>query len=414
MSPFWTVSLFWAAAAASVVVALAFVLPALLLTRVGAKKAARRDVNIAVYRDQLKELDADRANGLLADDQYRRAKQELEARLAEDALVPDAAPAPGAGSSRTLGFTLAAVLPAAAFGLYVWLGNPAALTAGTGAPDAAMAGADFGELIRRAEEKARANPDDGEGWALLARSYAFMERWPEALAAYEKASRLLPQEASLLTGRAEAMAAANGRVLAGQPMALVRQGLALDPDDAKGLELAGIYAYQEQDFAQAAAHFARLHRQLPPESPYAQDVLALQQEAERLAGSGTAVAAAQQAAGQVAPGAVIRGRIDIAPALRAGLNASDVLFVIARAGAGGPPVAAIRAKAGELPLDFVLDDGAAMNPGNTLSQHKAVTLVARVSRSGQPMAQPGDLEGTLANVAVGTSGVELVIDRTRR
>jgi cytochrome c-type biogenesis protein CcmH len=277
-----------------------------------------------------------------------------------------------------------------------------------------MAGADFGELIRRAEEKARANPDDGETWALLARSYAFMERWPEALAAYERASALLPQEASLLTGRAEALAAANDRVLAGQPMALVQQGLALDPDDAKGLELAGVYAYQQQDFAQAAAHFARLLRQLPPETPYAQDVLALQQEAERLAGSGAAVAVGRQAPGAAAPGAAIRGRIDIAPALRAGLDASDVLFLIARAGEGGPPVAAIRATVGELPLEFVLDDGSAMNPGNKLSQHKQVTLVARVSRSGEPMARPGDLEGTLANVAVGASGVALVIDQTRR
>ena len=69
MSPSWTVSLFWVAAAACVVVALAFVLPALLRARGGSGKAARRDVNIAVYRDQLKELDADRANGLLADDQ---------------------------------------------------------------------------------------------------------------------------------------------------------------------------------------------------------------------------------------------------------------------------------------------------------------------------------------------------------
>jgi cytochrome c-type biogenesis protein CcmH len=413
MSPSWTVSLFWAAAAACVVVALAFVLPALLRARGGSDKAARRDVNIAVYRDQLKELDADRANGLLADAQYQRARQELEARLAEDALVPEAAPAPGAGSSRKLGFTLAAVLPAAAFGLYAWLGYPAALTAGTAAPDAAIAGADFSELIRRAEEKARANPGDGEAWVLLARSYAFMERWPEALAAFEKASGLLPQEASLLTGHAEALAAANNRVLAGRPMELVRQGLALDPDDTKGLELAGIFAYQQQDFAQAAAYLARLHKQLPADSAYAQDVLALQQEAERLAGPGTAVAAAQQPGDQAAPGAVIRGRIDIAPALRAGLNASDVLFLFARAGQGGPPVAAIRATAGQLPLAFELDDSTAMNPGNRLSQHKQVTLVARVSRSGEPMAQPGDLEGTIASVAVGASGVELVIDRTR-
>lgn len=415
MSPFWTVSLFWIAAAACVAVALAFVLPALMRGRGTQAKAARRDVNIAVYRDQLKEMDADRANGLLSDAQYERARLDLEARLADDALATEAAPAPAQGGSRRLGFTLAAVLPAAAFGLYFWLGNPASLVAGANPPDAAMAdaGHDFMQLIRQVEEKTRANPADGEAWALLARSYAFVERWPDALQAYEKAMALLPQEASVLTGFAEALAMANDRVLTGRPIELVQQALAIDPNDTKGLELAAIHAFQGQDFAAAAAYFRRLHALLPPDAPYAQEILAAQQETERLAGLGTEGASAAPGGDAAAPGAVIRGRIDIAPALKSALRESDVLFLFARAGEGGPPVAAIRANASQLPLDFELDDGAAMNPGNPLSSHKQVTLVARVSRSGDPMGQPGDLEGSAADVAVGASGVAVVIDRTR-
>ena len=86
MTPFWTVSLFWIAAVVGVLIALAFVLPALLRARAGADTAARRDVNIAVYRDQMKELEADRANGQLSDAQFESARLELEARLADDAL----------------------------------------------------------------------------------------------------------------------------------------------------------------------------------------------------------------------------------------------------------------------------------------------------------------------------------------
>jgi cytochrome c-type biogenesis protein CcmH len=420
MNPFWAVTLFWMAAAACVVVALAFVLPALMRARSGAGKAARRDVNIAVYRDQLKELEADRANGLLSAAQFRAAKVELEARLADDALAPEATPEPGHAGNRRLGYTLGTALPAAAFGLYVWLGNPASLVAGVDAQaHAAMAGAehDFMQMIRRAEEKVRAHPDDGEAWALLARSYAFMERWPEALDAYDKAIGLLPQDASILSGFAEAQAATRNRELGGKPMELVRQALAIDPDDMKGLELAGIHAYQEQDFAGADLYFGRLHRLLPPETPYAQDILALKKEAERLAGSGMTVAAAQSPAGDravtVAAGGTIRGRIDIAPALKSGLKESDVLFLFARPGPSGPPVAAIRASAIQLPLEFELDDSAAMNPGNTLSQHKQVMLVARVSKSGDPIARPGDLEGAAASVTVGATGVEIVIDQVR-
>ncbi len=422
MNPFWTISLFWIAAVVCVVIAMAFVLPALLRTRSGAGKAVRRDVNIAVYQDQMKEMEADRVNGLLSEAQFQSARRELEARLADDALTPDDAPEPGRVGSRRLGYTLGAVLPVAAFALYFWLGNPASLVADaqTGTAQSAMAGAagerDFMSMIRKVEERIQANPDDGEAWTMLAKSYAATEQWPKALQAYEKAAGLLPREASVLSGYAEAMAIANKLVLAGKPMELVRQALEIDPEDMKALELAGINAFREGDFAQASAYLKRMHGLLPPESPYAQDILAAQQEAERLAQSGApglAQPPAADRAAPIAPGAVIRGSVDIAPALKSGLADTDVLFLFARSGPGGPPVAAIRASAGQLPLEFVLDDSTAMNPGNTLSQHKQVMLVARLSKSGNPMAQPGDLEGAVANVKVGATGVKIMIDQTR-
>jgi cytochrome c-type biogenesis protein CcmH len=425
MNPFWTVSLFWIAAVVCVVVALAFVLPALLRARGGEGKAVRRDVNIAVYRDQMKEMEADRANGLLSEAQYQSAKLELEARLADDALTLDDTPEPGRVSSRKLGYTLGVVLPAAAFALYFWLGNPASLVAiadvQSGTAQSGMAGApgeqEFMKLVQRVEEKTRANPDDGEAWAMLAKAYAAMEQWPKALQAYEKAIKLLPQEASVLSGYAEALAITSKLVLAGKPMDLVRQALEIDPEDMKGLELAGINAFREGNFAQASAYLKRMHSLLAPESSYAQEILAAQQEAERLAQAGGAGLAtpppADDGTASIAPGATIRGSVDIAPALKSRLAKTDVLFLFARVGQSGPPVAAIRASAGQLPLEFELDDSTAMNPGNTLSQHKQVMLVARVSKSGNPMAQPGDLEGTVAAVKVGATGVKIMIDQAR-
>lgn len=429
MNPFWSVSLFWIAAMVCVLIALAFILPALLRTRSGTQKAARRDVNIAVYRDQLKEIEADRANGLLSDVQFGAARQELEARLAEDALSPDDAHEPVRADSRRLGYAMGVVLPVAAFGLYFWLGNPMSLIpiaeAQAASPHPEMADAqgehDFMKMIERVEQKTQANPDDGEAWAMLAKTYAATEQWPQALQAYEKAVKLVPQDASVLSGYAEALAIANQHMLAGKPMEWVRKSLALDPEDIKGLELAGINAFQQNDFAQAMLYFQRLHGLLPPESPYARDILAAQKEAEsRLAQNGAKLperpadaAVAADKAAAVAAGASIKGRIDIAPALKARLAATDVLFVFARAGENGPPVAAMRASADRFPLEFELDDSMAMNPANTLSQHKQVMLVARVSKSGSPMAQPGDLEGTLSNVAVGAPGVKILIDQAR-
>lgn len=423
MTPFWTVSLFWLAVLVCIAIALAFVLPPLLRARTGRGVTGRRDVNIAVYRDQLREIEADRASGLLSDAQFESARRELEARLADDALGQgDPATTVRAGS-RAPGYALAAVLPAAAIGLYLWTGEPASLAGRSAAqPVSAEAGMpaehDFGQLVRQAEEKTRAHPDDGEAWALLARSYAFVERWPEAARAYEHAVRLLPGDASVLSGYAEARAIANNRVLTDEMMALVQRALDIDPDDATALELAAIRAYQAGDFVSASGYFERLHAVLPAESAFAKEVLAAQQEAERLAlpggaesarAAGAPAADAQPAAS--AAGARIRGRVELAPALASRLVQTDVLFVFARSGAGGPPVAAIRASAGQLPFEFELDDGAAMTPGNALSQHKQVTLVARLSRSGDPVGRSGDLEGRAVDVAVGSGDVTVVIDR---
>jgi cytochrome c-type biogenesis protein CcmH len=425
MNPFWTVSLFWIAAVVCVAIALAFVLPALLRSKAAAGKASRREVNIAVYRDQMNELEADRTNGLVSEEQFQIAKLELEARLADDALALDTTPEPGRVGSRKLGYTLAAVIPAAAFGLYFMMGSPESLMAAdaqTGPAQAAMGGApgehDFMQMIQQVEEKTRTNPDDGEAWGMLAKTYAAMEQWPQALQAYEKAIKLLPDMPSIMTGYAEALAITNNRVLKGRPMELVLTALEADPDDMKGLELAGINAFQEENFAQAAYYFKRLHKLLPPESPYAQDVMEARKEAERLAHSAATglddlsnPPPAADSKPAAVEGARIVGSVDIAPALKSKLSSNDTVFLFARPGTSGAPVAAVRSTAGKLPLEFSLDDSMAMNPGNVLSRHKEVVLVARVSKSGNPIGQPGDFEGRISSVKVGATGVKLVIDQ---
>lgn len=285
LNPFWSVALFWMAAAFCVLLALAFVLPPLLRRREVQTKAARRDINIAVYRDQLKELEADRASGLLSESQYHTAKLELEARLAEDALAqPDAAVT--AAASRRWGYGLAGMLPITAFGLYLVLGNPTSLTASAEAKASKAlemaADHDITKLIQQVEARTRANPDDGQAWTLLAKTYATVGLWPKALRAYEQAYRLQPDVPSVMTGYAEALAINNNRRLEGKPLELVMRALALDPHDLKGLELASIAAFQSAQYAKAADYLKQLYKALPPDSPYAQVVLEAQQAAERL------------------------------------------------------------------------------------------------------------------------------------
>ncbi|MDD4881356.1 MAG: c-type cytochrome biogenesis protein CcmI [Gallionellaceae bacterium] len=404
-----------------VAIALAFLLPPLLRNRRATAKTGRRSINIAVYRDQMREMAVDHHNGLLNDDQFGLAKIDLEARLAQDAIDSPEDVQPVSRGGRVLGITLAVLLPLAAFGLYYQLGNPDALTAGAG--NTAVAGAngehDIMKMIQKVEEKTQAEPDNVEAWFMLAKSYAAVDRWPDAQQAYEKAIALNPASAAILTGYAEALAINNNRVLQGKPMELVRKALAIDPTEIKGLELAGISSFQDKNYVQAAGYFERLYKQLPPESPYAQDIAKAMAEAKRLAEGGPAqldnlsAPPAQAAAQPAAAGSAISGLVDIAPALKAKTKPQDVVYLFARSAQGGAPVAVIRGNAGNFPLEFELTDAMAMTPENRLSTLKEVTLVARVSKSGDVTAAPGDLEGSLAKVKVGAKGVKLVIDTVR-
>jgi cytochrome c-type biogenesis protein CcmH len=423
MNPFWSVTLFWVAAVVCVAIALAFVLPPLLRKKQVEAKAARRDINIAVYRDQMKEMEADRTNGLLSETQFQVSKVELESRLAEDALSQsDASMVPVA--SRRLGFTLAGVLPLAAFGLYFVMGNPMSLIqiaeaqANPQIAQGPQGEHDILQMIQKVEERTKTNPDDAEAWIILGKTYAAVGHWPEALHAYEKAIKLKPDVPAVMTGYAEALAISRNRVLKGEPIMMVLQALEKDPDDLKGLELAAINAFQEENYAKAAYYFKQLHKQLPPDSPYAQDVLEGQKEANRLArgamtGMDNLADPSAAPSKPAAPGLTIHGKVDVAPALKSKLGEGGTIFLFARSATGGAPVAALRSDVIEFPLEFELSDAMAMNPDNKLSNFKEVTLTVRISKSGDPMGASGDLEGSLTGVKVGSKDIKLTIDKVK-
>lgn len=399
MSMHWSVGLFWALALLIAVVGAVLVMRPLLRSRGPSDAAERKRINIAVYRDQMHELEVDRRNGLLGEEQYASAKSDLEVRLAEDALEPTEAAVSGAGRSRWFAYGLGAVLPVAAFGLYFLLGNPLAIQV---AAEGSEGPSSIEAMIKSAEDKLKANPTDARGWFMLARTYGALDRWPEARQAYLKVSELLPNEAASWSGLAEAEAMLQGRNLEGEPMKLVAKALQLDPKDPKAHELSGIQAFQDQDYAKAVNHWRTLLSLAPPDSGYVDELRRAIQEARHLA---------KEAGKPIDAGPSIAGTIDVAAALKGKVNPGAVLFVFARPiGESGMPLAAFRAPAGEPPTAFEIDDSMTLG-GQSLADHKQVQLVARIANSGQPNASKGDLEGRLESVKLGSSKVRLVIDR---
>ena len=118
--------------------------------------------------------------------------------------------------------------------------------------------------------------------------------------------------------------------------------------------------------------------------------------------------------GQIAQSIAISGTVTMAPSLASKGSETDTLFVFARETNGPPmPVAIVRATKKDLPFAFRLDDSNSMMPSRKLSDVGTVVIVARISKSGQAMAQSGDLEGISQPVKPGAAGVTVVIDRER-
>jgi cytochrome c-type biogenesis protein CcmH len=120
----------------------------------------------------------------------------------------------------------------------------------------------------------------------------------------------------------------------------------------------------------------------------------------------------QAAAGAKTAPSAISGTVRLAPQMMKAVSPDDAVFVFARTvGGSRMPLAVLRARASDLPLDFVLDSSNALNPERTLEKAGRVVVEARVSKRGDARAQPGDLLGQLDGVKAGANGVAVVIDK---
>ena len=394
---------FWLLASIMLGVALALVLPALLRPRAAVADGSR-SFNVAVYRQQRAELDAELADGRVDEQTHREAVADLERGLLADvAQAPDRqvvlrSPQPLPAVATAL------LLPALAFGMYFTLGSPRALDGtppaaapATPAPARAAApGADDPPMPHSVEEmvaglrtRLQEQPGDADGWVMLGRSLASLNRLEQASEALAEANRLRPQHPLTLTAWAEVAAGMNGNRLDGQPLAMLERALAVDPDFPRALWLAGVAYYRAGEPERAVEHWRRLQR-------LGLDPQGARQVAEAIAAAG----GSPDAPPALAP-AGIDVQVRLAPELAGRVAPGDTLFVFARA-AEGPrmPLAIVRTTAAALPLTVTLDDSQAMTPQFRLSGFDEVVVGARVSRSGNATPASGDLAGSAGVVGV--------------
>ena len=432
--------------------------------------------NAAVYRDQLAELDEERARGLLSDHEWQLSRDELAARLLQDVgeqgageqsaasttlVKSDAAVmahSSGASSRVTsfakpwvLLFSFVVLIPTSSLVLYSLLGQPAALdplaiSQGLESPDdltpeklTTMATA----LTRRLQDE----PNSMEGWVMLARVQRAREHFDEAAAALRKALTL-SRDDDLQVELAEILAQQNKGVFAGEPWSIIQKVLATDPYHVNALLLGGSAAYSEQNFQAALRFWERAREVVAADSPDAPELDRAIGEARNKLGlppiparamggdknasipsAGTANGTAKGSANGNANGNAnsntnvsstqraerISGRVSVAPDLANKVAPTDTVFIYATPVAGSRmPLAIVKITANQLPYDFVLDDTTAMNPSAKLSSTDEVTVRARISKSGNAMQQPNDLGVSVTPVKPGSAGLNLMVRETLR
>ncbi|SFH25940.1 cytochrome c-type biogenesis protein CcmH [Nitrosospira sp. Nsp14] len=436
---------FWVVAGVFIVGALMFVLPTLWSKRNRDGGVARDATNIDVYRDQLAELDSDLRSDILTLEQYEQSKRELQQRMLEDIPQGETMAATLMSGNRnvaTITLTTLAV-PLLAVSLYLWLGNTKALLPqpqATEHPAMSSAGSaegghpDFSSVLENLIARLRDQPDDIEGWLMLGRTYAMMQRFNEAKEAYEKVLALSPDNPEVLTDYADIVAMTHDGSLVGEPYELIKKALRLDARNPKALALAGTAEFEQKKYKEAAASWEKLLALIPPsEAELTQSVKASIDEAKSLAsggkggmiarameqpGSQTPPPAENKPAGAAGAGAAtatsgtLSGKVALSPAMATKTSANDSVYIFARAKAGPrAPLATLRLQVKDLPASFTLNDSMARSGVQLSTFPDEVVVGARISKSGSPMPQSGDLQGLSQPTRVGDKNIDVVIDQ---
>jgi cytochrome c-type biogenesis protein CcmH len=288
------------------------------------------------------------------------------------------------------------------------------------------------ELVRRLAAKLEEEPDNPEGWVMLGRSYMAMSQIPKAIEAFDRALKLDGENVGLLLAYAEAIASQTGNNFTGKAAPLIEKAHQLEPENPNVLWMSGILAYQKSSYQTALEHWEKLAGMLSPQSGELESVNKAIDDARKQLGlapiepalpnisqAGTGASSQTQSqkglAEQAGDGSAggIEVNVSLSPELAQQATPDALVFVYAKAMSGPPmPLAAARKQVRDLPLTLRLDDSMAMMPQMKLSGFDQVLVGARVSLSGSPTAQSGDLEGEVADVSPGQSeSIRLVIDR---
>ncbi|MGH8559006.1 MAG: c-type cytochrome biogenesis protein CcmI [Methylococcales bacterium] len=418
-------TLFWTLAAAMILLGMGWIIPPLVRPK-PRSVSEREQQNIAIARERLRLLEDEFASGAMDPEQFEHSRLEIEQILAND-LGSDSDNAVASKTAQyglKTAFVVILSFPLLSILLYGLLGNIEGLSveprvaASPEHPGNAAGTPSVQDMVNRLAERLKEDPDNPEGWRLLARSYSVMERYPEAIEALRRARGLVGDDPNLLIELADMMATAQNGSFEGQPAELVAKVLEMSPEHPGGLWLAGRSAVMVRDFPLALSYWRQLETVLPKDGEGLDTVRLAIAKVEKEMGRGgviaqpvaeTLVETEPETAAPTGPAITVKVNLD--QSLSTSVDPDDAVFIYAQALNGPPmPLAVTRKQVRDLPLQVTLNDSMAMMPAMALSKFSQVRVIARVSKTGNAIPQSGDFKGQVEPVSVTQSApIEIVI-----
>lgn len=368
--------------------------------------------NIHFAKERLAELEEQLKNATISATDYEALKLEIESTLAQDINLDANTMVNSSDTKQTSNKTLIALLcvliPLGGFTVYSFTGTPEALTISQVSKQNGQqlpSKEEIDAMVSTIEQRLKDNPSDIEGWGIIARTYLALGRYQDAIDANLKLLELGGENANIYAQLADASALITQGDLSGQASEYINKALALNPNQPQALWLAGLGAAQRGETDQAIDYWNKLMPLLansPQQQQELKEIISKTAENKAIAVELDTPSKAQAPKPVVTEknkGPSITVRVTLAEAMRDQASAGETVFVFARAKNGPPaPLAVKPLRVADLPANVTLSDADAMMQQLKLSLFEEVVVSARIAKSGNPIAQSGDIQSDLIEI----------------
>ena len=330
------------------------------------KPTSRRQMNAAIYREELDKLDMEHQTGLITAADYEISHAEMRQRLFQDTVEEDDREISGSAKKTAIGISVFIVLLSSI--LYFSLGDVFRVAQVNSEKPITQEGVE--KMVAEFAVKMEKDPSNLKGWAMLARSYRILGRNEDAAKAYARAGDFIDSDPQLLADYADTLATIANGSFTGKPLQLVNKALKLDPSNLMALWLSGTASYSSGNYKAAVQTWEKVLQQLPPNTDEARAIQGSIAEARSKGGLTTMAPVA-------ATGKEISGQIELSAELKSKVKPGDIVMVIARKPGERMPVAILKVPAKDFPMSFALNDALAMNPSAPLSQLSEASVEVR-------------------------------------